>query len=94
MKTFLMIVLAIACIILIVSVFAPVRKQFRLVRFYSRRCGAAFRKKEKQRIRSYFGQNNDGSGDSFRSSVGSIGYDRLDRFLQSGQFLINYNIHL
>ena len=88
MKTFLMIVLAIACIILIVSVLLQSGNSS-----YSRRCGAAFRKKEKQRIRSYFGQNNDGSGDSFRSSVGSIGYDRLDR-LQSGQFLINYNIHL
>lgn len=93
MKTFLMIVLAIACIILIVSVLLQSGNSSGFVRFYSRRCGAAFRKKEKQRIRSYFGQNNDGSGDSFRSSVGSIGYDRLDR-LQSGQFLINYNIHL
>ena len=88
MKTFLMIVLAIACIILIVSVLLQSGNSSGLSGSI-----AGFRKKEKQRIRSYFGQNNDGSGDSFRSSVGSIGYDRLDR-LQSGQFLINYNIHL
>ena len=87
MKTFLMIVLAIACIILIVSVLLQSGNSSGLSGSIAGGAEQLFGKKKSRGYEAIL------SGDSFRSSVGSIGYDRLDR-LQSGQFLINYNIHL